>query len=950
MNTISLMGYALKRLWSRRLLSALLLLSTAVTIAMLVCIPAFSGAVGRRMVQEEFGYAEDGYARPPFTVLFYARGSARQPLSLEDLIDRQAWLESMMRNRAGLPPAESYLLTTSPREYLMAPLADFPKGDREVANASIITGVGLAEQVVVHDGEPFGAPSDDRLNVWMVREMAEELAVQVGDRYTYGSAHGPDEGRIPVRIAGIWEPLDPRANCWDADPAWHYDHRLLTSPTDFARFVSSHYVAKSNYSFWYMVIAQERVNLDRSDTYADRLEEIGREVEKRLPAGVMEKGLVARLARGHARKQALSWTLLGISLPLLAILLCFLGAVSGLLNRMQAQEIAMLISRGSRVVQVLMIALFESLAISAMALPLGIVLGLAMARGLGASAGFLRFVPRAPLPVTLASVNWWLVGAGLLVVVATRLVLSIRASRHSIVSQQREAARPSRGDTLMSWFWMLLLGAATGYAYYRLWQVGSMSMLSEGDGTHLADPILLVAPSLFLLWVPMLVSALYTLALRPLGWFSSRARRIGAYLAMHDLGREGRQYGPAVYMLTLCLAFGVYAASLALSAEQWLVDRRRYEVGADLVLVPETVAERAARMGVSVQEARAMAWDSGVVPVSEYERVAGIARAAMVGEYEAAVRVGSLLEPVTLLGVDRLRLPEVIYFRDDYAQASVGELMNLLGAAGDGLLAPRGFALEHQLEVGQPVRVTIVVDPAAPNPTKATLDLEIVALFDYFPTMIDPHKGPVLVADLNYLQVQSAGFLSHGIWMRLDPGVDSLEALEAIPGPLRAPEEKTHDAVARIRRDASLLERVGILGLLSMAFATGAVLSALGLALQSATAQQRRALRFAVLQVLGLDRPRLVAAMLIEYTLTLLGALASGTAVGVAASYLYVPLVHLGGVEGLPIPPYRPIVDLPMAALLAMGLLAVLIMVERLVLALVLRARVFEVLRMGLSE
>jgi putative ABC transport system permease protein len=705
------------------------------------------------------------------------------------------------------------------------------------------------------------------------------------------------------------------------------------------------------------VLEDARVNLDRAPFYLERLAEISREVAARLPGGTMEQDLAYYMNRGQERKAALSLVLLGLMMPLVAIIMVFISAVSTMLARMQAQEVAMLMSRGMRRIQVLGLTLVEVSLLLVAALPLGLGLSLILARLLGYSASFMRFVPRVPLTVSLASLDGrYLLGA-VGVTLISRLALSWGASRRSIVAQERENARssPMLGATRL--LLMGVLVAATYYSYFRLIQVGSLSVVGFQPGEEGYDPLLLLSPSLFLLVGPMLLSELFVWLLRPLAWISPLARGVASYLGLMDLGREGGQYRMSVYMLALCLGFGVYCASLARSADTWILDRRRFEMGADIVLRPESLAEMARRYNMPIDQARVELDTAALLPISDYEAVPGVAAASQVGEYEASVRLGGLLEPVQMLAVDRYRFANTGYWRADYAHAalgggteSLGALMNRLGVAPNGLLMQADLAERYGLALGDTLEVSLVLDPESTAPLRASMTFELAGLLDYFPTALEPTRRPVVVADLNYMQLQSAGSLPFAIWLRLEPGVDAATFLRALPLGLRLAPEYMFNLQELVEKDASRMERVGIFGALSISFLAGALLSALGLLVHTAAAQRRRALRFAVLQVLGMDRPTLAGTMLLEYGVTLGYSVLTGIGLGIAASELYVPLVHLSGSRGVPIPPYVPIIDRPMAAVLGGVMALTLLAIEVGLIRALMRSRVFETLRMGTRE
>jgi len=153
-----------------------------------------------------------------------------------------------------------------------------------------------------------------------------------------------------------------------------------------------------------------------------------------------------------------------------------------------------------------------------------------------------------------------------------------------------------------------------------------------------------------------------------------------------------------------------------------------------------------------------------------------------------------------------------------------------------------------------------------------------------------------------------------------------------------------------LANDQARLERVGLFGMLSVSFIAGAVLSALALLLQSGVATRERSVRFAVLQALGLTRERVVLTMMVEYGLMLGFSLLVGIALGVIGGRLYVPLVQLSEVKGVPVPPYLPLIDRQRAALIALSLTGSLLVAQGMFLVRLIRTPLFSVLRLGARE
>jgi putative ABC transport system permease protein len=332
------------------------------------------------------------------------------------------------------------------------------------------------------------------------------------------------------------------------------------------------------------------------------------------------------------------------------------------------------------------------------------------------------------------------------------------------------------------------------------------------------------------------------------------------------------------------------------------------------------------------------------VPLSEYEGIPGVAKAARVAMYWASVPLAQRISNLRLLAIDRLDFPQVSYYRSDYSALPLGELMNRLGSRSDGILLPSYVATQLQLGVGNklPIRVVVGKDTSAP------IEMTIVGTFDYFPTMYR-ELASVVVANLDYLQTETGGGLPWDIWLRLKPGADTGQILKDVSR-TGVTAYAPRDLGRRIQRDQDRLERVGIFGMLSVCFVASAVLASIGLVVYSLAAMMARGFRFAVWQALGMRRSEVIGVVLLEYSVMLLYALASGMAWGVLAAYLYGPYFRLTESVQVPVPPFVPLVDWQRAIWMALLVGVVLILIQGGVLLRVARARVFEVLRMGTRE
>lgn len=935
---------SIKRLKSQIGLALMLVASVALVIGIVAGIPMFADAVSRRIMQEELNRATKSAQRTPIVVRFFASPSPSRPLTLDDADTLRAWLADTLLRQVGIPIHSVYTEVHSPR-YQMIPRTDVPQlATGRVDGAYVIYADRVADRLETVSGVPFASgETKDMLSVWVSQAVAEKHGLLVGDLYELGDIYREDVARIPIRIAGIWKARNPQDEFWAYTEAiWHYENILLVSRDGFETHVSPALPSQTKFASWRFALEGRKMNLSHAERYIESFKLVQKMATERLPNGGMDQAPTEYLMRGQQRKEILSLVLLGFSVPLIAIILYFMAAVSATVVRYQAQELATLTSRGGGRLQLLGLSLAETVIILAVATPLGLGVGLLLAQLLGYSLSFLRFVARSPLEVDLVSTDWRLLAGVSGAALVARLAPTWPATRVSIVAQVQHSGRQRALVNVTRLLAVAMLVLTTVYAYRQLAQIGTLALVSWKPDDPAHDPLLLLAPSLFLLTAPLVLAELFVLLMPILAWVGKRLPSVAGYLGCMSLGREAANYRVPVYMLMLCLGLGVFYASLAKSADLWLVDRRRYEVGSDLSFKPPS-AEDVQRGGA----ARAIAdvFAATQLPMSYYEEISGVESAMPVGEYRASIVAGGTYAPGRLLAIDRLRFPRIAYYRDDYARVPLGELMNRLGANPDGILLPRDVATQFGLSRGDKVMVNVVIE----GETQNTFDFVVVGTFDYFPTMF-PRQGAVYVANLEYLQLETSGLLAYGLWVRTAPGANVEEVKRAIASRSGLTLQPVGDVPTALAEDGARLERVGLFGMLTVSFAASALLAAVGLLVHVSATMRRRGLRFAVLQALGLGRRKLMWTVFLEYALTLLFSVIAGTALGAWCAHLYVPFYQISEAKGVPVPPYLPLVDGERALILA-GLMALtLIVVEGIILVRLLRTRVFEMLRMGMHE
>ncbi|MEE8443228.1 MAG: ABC transporter permease, partial [Dehalococcoidia bacterium] len=235
--------------------------------------------------------------------------------------------------------------------------------------------------------------------------------------------------------------------------------------------------------------------------------------------------------------------------------------------------------------------------------------------------------------------------------------------RRSIVQFLQERARPPERPTVFRYAIDLLVLAAMALFW---WQIrGRGGFLTEqllGDGLEM-DSSLLLGPVLALLAAGLVLLRVLPLVLRLL---ARLVDPVGPIWLVHGLKRVARDHlasGTLAVLLMLATALGVFGAALGSTLSQSQADQARYSVGGEIVTPPPKPDPYRPRL----DPGEALAALPGV------RDVAPIYRGTVTSAGSSSSSSGH-----SLLAVDPDILPDVAWFRENFAGKSLNELLRPL--------------------------------------------------------------------------------------------------------------------------------------------------------------------------------------------------------------------------------------------------------------------------------
>ena len=957
LRTSAIIVVATKRIFAQQWLALALLLGLISSIVLVMSIPLYADAVYYRLLREELTATgiNATYSRPPFAYMFRYLGSTYGPQEWEDITQLDTYLTRQAASELGLPHKKTirYFKTDNFRLFPTDQIAYADTTDPlEWVNLGFISGFEQAVNII--EGRfPAVSPSDseEAIEVLVNLELADELGLQVGEQYMLFRrirAQNGDSQRYqtPVLISGVWVPADLNSDVWFYNPST-LETLFVVPEESYHNRVAPVYPKDVNLGLWYMV-------MDGSDvTSSDvgRLLARGRRVELRVTSLLANSQLsISPLdaLRRYQRESGLLTTLLyAFSVPIIGLLLAFIGLVVGLAVARQRNEVAILRSRGATVGQVAGISGLEALSLGVLALVCSVPLSFLVARLIGSTRSFLNFTIESDLRLVMTqSTLQFGIGAVLIAFLAQTLP-SLTAARHTIVTYKMEMARTLRPPWWQRAYLDILLLIPAGYGIYLLRKQGSISMPGTvTDDSIFQNPLLFLIPALAIFSLTLVTLRVLPIFMHVVAWFASKGGGVGLLLASRHLARNRGMYTAPMILLVLTLSLSAFTTSLAQTLDGHLFDRAYYKVGSDGRLV-ELGDTPLAPGGFGGSQASSTS-DDGVVtpswtfvPVSEHMKVPNIKAATRFARFEARVHLDGRWRDAHVFGIDRLDFPKAAYWRRDFAAASLGSLMNSLALESEGVLVNRKLMRQFGLRVGDTITVA-----AARYGLRAEMQMKIMGDFSYFPTWYPEDDGPLVVGNLDYLFQRMGGQFPYDVLVRTDPRTD-------YEGMIR--ELRQHDinvinhysARQRIVEEQKLPQRQGLFGVLSVGFLAAALLTVLGFLLYTLFSFRRRFIELGTLRSIGLSSGQMTTFLAWELAFLILVGIGAGTLLGTSVSNQFIPYLQVGNTAADLAPPF--LVGIAWPAITRVYALFGILFVAALgvLVTLLMRMKIFQAIKLG---
>ena len=952
-------GVAFKRLLTQRFLSIAAIAGLMVASGFILSIPLYADATYFRLFREELfagnkaKLANKAVDYAPMAFTFDLNVAGRKSPQWGDVVKVDQYLTNSALRTIQFPIEQTVRRFRTDGYYMYPPLDPNIAGSKYfLASINLAFITPIEETIQLVSGQ-YPQPYTSILELGQVPALASDtlantIGVQTGDVYYLRQ----DRIEIPVIIVGIWRPVDAQATYWGIGS----ENWLIVNEASYSSAISGAVPDELRDAQWYFVA--DGSNLHSGDVAALDLhiQAIQKQADILLKNTKLVSSPLEALNRYQKNAPFLTYLLYAFSVPILGLILAFIGLVTDLFVGQQRGEMAIFRSRGASSAQIVGISMLQGILLGVVALAGGVVLGYWIAHTIGQARSFMDFTATGGLRVslTISALTYGIIGiSGILLIQV--LIPTLGGAGTTIVTYKQERARLLRAPWWQRYWVDIMLLIPAGYGLWQLQNQSSLVSSAQVDVPNpLQNPLLLIAPAIGIFAV-----ALFTLRLVPrlmgfLSWSIRKTKSVGMLMAARYLARTPAFYSAPLVLLLLTLGLSSFTASLARTLDAQLQKQTYYRVGSDM-----NIHEK----GTTVNsDTPTPVFTFG--PVEEHLSLKGVRSASRIGRYKvSALTTNASTINGTFLGIDRITFPGVAYWQNDFASQPLGELMNTLGNNPEGVLVPSSLLKKQSLKIGD--KLILGVQPGISG-VSIPMELTIVGTFNLFPTWY-PDDGSMFVANLDALYLQAGAEFPHEVWLRTTGDTDPESIVYAIRGYSITLDQQAdqsrlvenglntlvqgwssanNDILAAQERP----ERQGLFGLLSVGFFASALLTVLGFLLYALFSFRRRFIEMGMLRAIGLSVKQMILFLAAELASLILLGIGAGTLVGVFASRLFVPFLKIGSTSQANYPPFQ--IEIAWLSIFQIyGLFIFLFLVALGVLsAILLRMKIFQAIKLGESN
>lgn len=752
----------------------------------------------------------------------------------------------------------------------------------------------LADHVNILAGEAYG---NERLENGMIpvilsQRAMSKLDVVLGDEIEFVKLKNGDGSNMKIKVVGVFDAKDYEDPFWVKSPNEYYvevfmDPELFQST--FIDLENQRFNVSTDIS---LVFDYENVRPSQVDGIVERTEKLRETSNTGRFSAVDEPQYLAVFREYQTAAKKVTTTLLILQIPVLSLLLAFIFMISRQMLDLEQNEIALLKSRGSSKLQILLIYFLQSLILSVASCVVGVPLGYFMTKALGSTNGFLEFIQRKALHVRMGSgVLVYTLGA-IVISVAFMVLPVIRDANVTIVNVKHKKNRSAKSIFSRVYLDVIMLVVSLyGLYSFTARREELMKSMLEGDSI---DPFLFICSSLFIISASLVGLRLQPLMIKLVYYIGRKHWKPAFFASFLQIIRTRKKQGFMMVFLMFTVSLGIFNATVARTILSNSEKGIRYSTGADLVLQQPWEDNSLLLSYYPDLELTYIEPDFGV-----YESMEGVTAAAKVYKNSEIVtsyakKAGDSNVKTTLMAIDTKSFGKTVSdFQADLLPVHLNRYLNAIARRSDAVLLSSNYHTQYGMKIGDPITYT--------NDEGVEAKGVVFGFVDYFPGYVAQthslNEEETLVTTDNYLIVanlaqvqQDFNLRPYQVWLKTDGSSRFIYDYAKENNITYTTFEDVSAKLVEVRNDALFQ---GTNGILTMSFIVILILCCTGFLIYWILSIRQRELLFGVFRAMGMTRREVIQMLINEQIFSSGVSIVIGTVIGLLASKMFVPLVQI---------------------------------------------------------
>lgn len=880
--------FVLNKMLNKKWMVLSLLIGNILLISIACVNPMYTQAVLQRMLTRNLAQYMEETNRYPGTLSISAVTSVREGKVInQEAFDgaRENYLKAAeWYNVPAAEGVEHYYISNANATY------DVPR--REKTN-SLTPQLGYMSDIEQHSalvgGRMFSSErtADGTVEVIASQSAMAKLDLLLDEEITLKTITDASGAPVHIKVVGVFKNSEPDDIYWVRSPAAYSNELFMAKGVFDELFVNRSDNAYQVNALWYRMLDYEKMRGDCAQEMYDLTlklkEQFGDSYSFRFSAA-----FETTLADYIVKANQVNTTLWVLQVPIFVLLCAFIFMVSRQMLQLEQGEISILKSRGAARRQIISVYFIQSLGISLISFIAALPLSAWLCQVLGSANAFLEFIRRKALTVEFSPEVFLFGAAAAVFSICVMVFPVIRYANVSIVAHKQ---RKNRKSEKPFWQKIYLDFVLLGISLYGLYSFNNQKdLLAQRvmDGASL-DPLLFLCSSLFIIGaglvalriIPMITWLIFTVF--------KRLWSPGLYASFLRVLRTRSSQGFIMVFLMLTVALGIFNAQTARTVNTNAEEQVEYMAGADLVMQEKWSDNSQTSEG-----------SSGDIVYTEpdfgkYLNIDGVESVTRVYQSYNGVAVtsGKSIKNVHVMGINTKEFGQTAWFKPSLLTHHWYEYLNAMASNSKAVLVSSNFRDLHGLKIGD----VITYKPADDEALRGI----IYGFVDYWPTHapITRQKGNdglysespnyLIVGNLSQIQA-TCGVKPYQIWMKVNGSTGFMYDYISEHNIEITSFEDTSEALINKRNDPIFQ---GTNGILTVGFIVVLLLCTTGFLIYWILSIQSRSLQFGIFRAMGMSL-REILSMLINEQIFISGtSIATGAAIGIIASKLYIPLIQL---------------------------------------------------------